>query len=188
MRMRLLPVGLILSAIMWVWPASADITRTCKASIDVYVNNNGPNWSVSLGEVIGQGSCSGKLKANECRSRARSALDACLRDLWAGRQVNAIPASCRSLVAGSSRSGARLQYDGITTIAEPNRLMARVAASTCCRQPRPDKLTVQVNGRITGDKNCAATKIGKDRFQDEYGFPKYDMNCAAWRAQGICGK
>lgn len=187
--MRTFPLGILLAALLSVSPAAADITRSCKASVDAYVVDNGAERFDALGEVIGQGSCSSKLKANECRSRARSAVDACLRDMWSGRQANAIPASCRSLVTGSSRTGARLQYYGITTIAEPNRLMARVAATACCKlRPQAGKLTVQINGRITGDRNCAASKIGKDLYQDDYGFPRYDMNCAAWRAQGICGK
>lgn len=44
-----------------------------------------------------------------------------------------------------------------------------------------------VEGRINGDQKCAAHKIGPDKFQEEYGYPKYDMNCAEWRKQGICG-
>jgi hypothetical protein len=155
----------------------------------VTVIDNKPNATEELADIEGRGSCSGKLKANECRSRARSAINACLQDVWAGRQVNAIPGSCNNLLAGSSRTGAKLQYEGIAIIAEPNRLMARAAVSVCCRlRPQSDKLKIQIGGRITGDKNCAAHKIGKDSFQEEYGFPHYDMSCSAWRAKGICGK
>jgi hypothetical protein len=73
--------------------------------------------------------------------------------------------------------------------AEPNRLTARAAYAVCCRmQPHATKLTIVFEGRINGDKKCASHKIGKDNYQDEYGFPPYEMDCAAWRRRGICGR
>jgi len=169
-------------------PARADITRSCSANVYVFVADNKPTESELLADITGQGSCAGKHKANECRSRARSAINACLKDMWNGRQANAIPASCNNLVAGSSRSGAKLQYAGIAVIAEPNRLMARAALAACCRlRPQAGKLSISITGRISGDRNCAAHNVGKDRYQEEYGFPRYEMSCSAWRAQGICG-
>jgi hypothetical protein len=186
--LRFTKFALLLFAFFAASPASADISRSCRANVVVTVIDNKLDKTESLADIEGRGSCSGKHKANECRSRARGALNTCLKDLWAGRQSNAIPASCKNMVEGSSRTGARLQYQGIVIIAEPNRLMARAAVSACCRmRPQAAKLTVQVGGRISGDKKCAAHKIGKDSYQEEYGFPNYEMNCSAWRAQGICG-
>jgi hypothetical protein len=171
-----------------VAPAAADITRGCSASLDVYVVDGSLSSADQLGTIEGRGGCSNKAHANDCRARARAEIDRCRNDLWNGRQVNAIPASCRSIVQGSSRSGAKLSYDGILVYSEPNRLMARAARAACCQlRPNADKLNIQIGGRITGDKKCASTKIGKDNYQDEYGYPKYEMSCKAWRAKGICG-
>lgn len=168
--------------------AQADITRGCTASLEVFVVDNKPNPAMGLASIEGRGSCDNKLHANECRARARREIDRCRADLWAGRHANAIPASCRSVVEGSSRSGAKLEYDGIFIIAQPQRLTARGAHAVCCKlRPNADKLVVQFSGRINGDEKCASTKIGKDSFQEEFGYPKYDMNCGEWRKQGICG-
>lgn len=169
-------------------PAQADITRSCSASLDVYVLDKKPNAYMNLATIEGRGSCSNKLHANECREQARREIDRCRGDLWAGRHANGIPASCDSLVEGSSRAGAKLQYDGIFLIAQPKRLTARGARAVCCQlRPNADKLLVAFEGRINGDQKCAANRIGPDSFQEEYGFPKYEMNCSEWRAQGICG-
>jgi len=169
-------------------PARADITRGCSASLDVFVMDGKPKAAYGLGSIEGRGGCKNKAHANDCRARARAEIDRCRADLWKGRQVNAIPGSCNNLVQGSGRSGAKLQYDGIYTIAEPNRLTARAARIVCCTvRPNADKLKISFEGRINGDKKCASTKIGKDNYQDEYGLGQYDMSCKAWRAQGICG-
>lgn len=168
--------------------AQAEITRGCSASVDVYVSDNKPNPWTNLATIEGRGSCKNKLNANDCRQRARAEIDRCRADMWAGRHSNAIPASCNNLVEGSSRSGAKLQYDGIFLIEQPQRLTARGAYAVCCKlRPNADKLVITFEGRITGDQKCAASKIGPDKYQEEFGYPKYDMNCAAWRKQGICG-
>lgn len=169
-------------------PAQADITRSCSASVGVYVLDNKPNAYMGLATIQGRGSCNNKLHANECRERARREIDRCRADLWAGRHANSIPASCNSIVDGSSRAGARLAYDGIFIFAQSNRLTARGAFAACCQlRPKADKLTIAFEGRINGDQKCAANRIGPDSYQEEYGFPKYEMNCAEWRAQGVCG-
>lgn len=169
-------------------PVQADITRSCSASLDVYVLDKKPNAYMNLASIEGRGSCDNKLRANDCRERARREIDRCRNDLWAGRHSNGIPASCDSLVDGSSRAGAKLQYDGIFLIAQPKRLTARGAYAVCCQlRPNAGKLSIAFEGRISGDQKCAANRIGPDRYQEEYGFPKYEMNCSEWRAQGICG-
>ena len=174
---------LVLAAI----PAYADITRSCSASVDLWIDDSKGNKAAELGTIEGRGSCQSKLHANDCRARARGEIDQCRHDMWANRQANSIPASCKTLVSNSSRSGARLTYAGIALF-EPNRLMARAALAACCRmRPNSDKLTIQIGGRIVGDKKCAATKIGNDRYQEEYAFPRYEMSCKAWRDQGLCG-
>ena len=169
-------------------PVQADITRSCSASVDVYVLDKQPTASMNRATIHGRGSCDSTLHANECRERARREIDRCRSDLWAGRHANGIPASCDSLVEGSSRAGAKLQYDGIFLIAQPKRLTARGAFAVCCQlRPKADKLSIAFEGRINGDQKCAATRIGPDSYQEEHGFPKYEMNCSEWRAQGICG-
>ncbi len=169
-------------------PAKADITRSCSASLDVYISDNQPNPGMNLATIEGRGSCKNKFNADDCRQRARAEIDRCRADLWAGRHSNAIPASCNTLVEGSSRSGAKLQYDGIYLIEQPQRLTARGASAVCCKlRPKADKLVITFEGRISGDQKCAAHKIGPDKYQEEYGYPKYNMHCAEWRKQGICG-
>ena len=178
-----------LALALGVSSSAADITRGCTASVNVVVIAPGPMSWDDLGAIEGRGSCKNTLQANDCRARARSALDACRKDMWANRQTNAIPYSCTSLVANSSRAGAKLTYAGIAAIAEPNRLMARAARSACCKlRPNSDKISIQIEGAIVGDKKCAANKVGNDRYQEEYAFPRYEMSCKAWRDQGICGK
>ena len=187
--MRFLPYAVAAAALaLSAVPAAADITRGCGASVDVAVISPGPLSVENLGEIEGRGSCKNKANANDCRERARAALLKCRNDMWANRHANSIPSSCNSLVSGSGRSGAKLTYAGIAPISEPNRLMARAALSACCRlRPNKDKLSIQIAGRINGDKKCAAHKIGNDRYQEEYGFPRYEMSCKAWREKGICG-
>jgi hypothetical protein len=167
--------------------ASADITRRCQAGLDVWVANGGPTDATRLGSIEGQGSCSGTLTANTCRERAKGAILNCLDDLWSQKQVDAIPARCKNLFSGSSRSGAELTYDGILIIDEPNRLTARAARFACC-QARPNASFIRLGfgAVLTGDAKCAKTKVGNNRYQEDVNLGTYNMNCDVWRAGGIC--
>lgn len=165
----------------------ADIERSCSASVFVTAPNGAQTKNFLLGDILGRGSCKNKAHANDCRERAREQVDKCIAAMWRDRHVNAIAPECKSLVSNSSRSGARLSWDGIMVISQPNRLTARMARGMCCKAlPNAGKISVQLGGNITGDKKCGASKIGKDLYQSEFGLPRYDMDCGAWRAQGIC--
>lgn len=167
--------------------ATADITRDCRASVEFFISDHRPNALASVGEITGRGSCANVIQADKCRERARQALNACISQMWGSRHQNSVPAACNSIVDGSSRSGARLSYLGIIPIQESRRLTARASFMVCCHM-RPQAAVVMggFGGRITGDRKCAAHKIGNDRYQEEYGFGSYQMNCAALRAQGLC--
>ena len=171
----------------FVQSAEADITRQCEAGLDVWVRNGGPGSTTRLGNITGQGSCTGALYANTCRMRAKDAILKCLADVWANRQIDQIPESCNNLVSGSSRSGAELTYDGILIIDEPNRLTARAARFVCCTA-RPNSTIVQIGfgAVLTGDEKCAKTKVGNNRYQEDVDLGNYNMNCDVWRANGIC--
>jgi hypothetical protein len=178
---------LCMLAIFASLPVKADITRSCTGSLDVSVNDKLPNAWTNLASFEGSASCKNKLHANDCRRSARAEIDRCMSDLWTGRNSNAIPASCNNPVGGS-RSGVKLEYDGILLIKQPQRLIARGAYQVCCKlRPKADKLVMHFDGRIVGDEKCAATKTGKDRYQDEFSLPEYNLNCTEWRKQGICG-
>ena len=170
-------------------PVSADITRGCTASVGVYVMDKKADPYTILGNIQARAGCKNKLHADDCRKLARQQIDRCIVDLWNGRNENALPASCNSLAEGSSRAGARLEYDGILIIKEPQRFTARAAAVVCCHmRPKTDRVMVSFDGRINGDQKCASTRIGNDMYQDEFAMPqKYDMKCTEWRAKGICG-
>ena len=170
-------------------PVLADITRGCSASVGVYVMDKKADPYTILGTIQARAGCKNKIHADDCRRLARQQIDRCIADLWTGRNQNARPASCNSLVAGSSRAGARLEYEGILVIKEPARFTARAAAVVCCHmRPNTDRVMVSFDGRINGDQKCASTRIGKDNYQDEFAMPqKYDMKCTEWRAKGICG-
>jgi len=182
---RLLPMLLLACS----FPALADITRGCSASVGVFVMDKKADPYTILGTIQARAGCKNKIHADDCRRLARAQIDRCIVDLWNGRNDNALPVSCNSLAEGSSRPGARLEYDGILIIKEPQRLTSRAAAVVCCHmRPKTDRVMVSFEGRINGDQACASTRIGKDSYQDEYGMPvKYDMKCAEWRAKGICG-
>lgn len=184
---RCLQAACLLLALAASQPAVAEITRSCTASVIVATFDK-PLALKTLATIDAQGSCKNKLHANDCRERARRELDRCRADMWAGRHTNAVPASCNNLVAGSSRGGAKLQYEGIMVIDEPQRLTARGAFVTCCQlRPKADNVTVSFEGRISGDEKCGSARVGKDNYQDEFGYGKYEMNCKAWREKGICG-
>lgn len=176
-------------AALYVTPyAQADITRSCQASLEFFIKDNNPQPYVALGGIEGRGSCNNKLQADKCRENARKALNSCLGSLWANRNVNQVPAACNSIIGGSSRSGAKLTYDGILPIQESNRLTARAAFEVCCvKRKNAGVLVGQFGGRISGDRKCASTKIGNDMYQDEYAFQNYTINCTNVRAQGLCG-
>ena len=180
---------LCISLLACSFPALADITRGCSASVGVYVMDKKADPYTILGTIQARAGCKNKIHADDCRRLARGQIDRCIADLWTGRNENRIPDSCNSLVSGSSRAGAKLEYDGILIIKEQQRFTARAAATVCCHmRPNTDRVMVSFDGRINGDQKCASTRIGKDSYQDEFAMPqKYDMKCTEWRARGICG-
>lgn len=167
--------------------ATADITRGCSGTVNVEILDGNANNYVLIGKVEGKGSCKNSLQANECRRKARSEINHCYLDMWQNRQNNSIPPRCRSLLSGSSRSGAKLAYEGIMPISQPERLSARAARSVCCyKRPHANKLSLLFYGVVTGDQKCAKYKVGNNKYQEDLNFGKYEMNCAGWRSQGIC--
>jgi len=180
----LFAIGLLLS---FVPTASADITRSCKAVFSVATFT--PSLSKTIGSISGQGSCKNKASANDCRAAARKEIDRCIAGMWRDRQKNTIASECNTLVNGSSRAGAKLSWNGILTISEPSRLTARMAYNVCC-QMRPDagRIQARIIGQITGDKMCGEKKVGNDSDQAFIQLQNYDMDCNAWRAQGICSR
>lgn len=167
--------------------AYSDITRNCQASVDVFINDSNAYPRAELASVVGRGSCANAIKANECRERARSAINACLQDLWSNRNNNSIKMSCNSISSGSSRSGARLTWSGILPIPSQNKLTARTTYIVCCQlRPNAASVDVEIGGRITGDRKCASTKIGNDMYQDEFVMSHTELKCGQLRAEGLC--
>lgn len=170
-------------------PLMADITRGCEATFRVEIVGGSSSEFQNLGSIEGRGGCQNKAHANDCRARARAEIDRCIAAMWRDRHKNAIAPECKTLVSNSSRSGAELSWNGISAIAEPNRLSARMAYSACCRiRPKATRIQVAVFGAIFGDRKCGATNTGHNLFQSDFDLPTYDMNCSAWRSQGLCGR
>lgn len=182
-------VAASVALLLFVSPAWADTTRGCSASVFFGMTGDGPTRFEDLASIEGRGACKNKNHANDCRAQARAQIDKCLSDLWNGRDQNAIPGSCKSLLSSSGRSGARLEYIGVYRIAEPSRLTARAAFRACCQvKPNAAKLNILFQGFLSGDKKCASGKVGDGKYQEQFFLPTYDMNCNAWRAQGICAR
>jgi hypothetical protein len=116
MLIRGLMLALSLLFLNCVPSAWADITRGCRASLVVATSSN--NF-MNLGTIEARASCKNKAHANDCRANARTRLDTCRRAIWSGRHTNAIPDACRTLFDGSSRPGARLQWNGIYVMPNP---------------------------------------------------------------------
>ena len=161
----------------------ADITRSCKTDVIMGIGNS-QGWKV-LGRIAGQGRCEGKSKANTCRERARDAIVGCIDAMWRDRFKNAIAPECNTLASG--RTGAKLTWDSIFLIQEPNRITARIAYWACCTKlPNAPTIEAGIGGAIIGDKGCAASKIGKNLYQSDWGKPPYNIPCSEWREKGIC--
>lgn len=181
MKSILIAAGILLAL---ATTASADITRSCQATLSVKINNSGSGDV--LGNIVGQGSCKNTTQANDCRARANAEIDRCFAGAWRDRQKNALAPECQSLSPGSSRAGARLTWISSLPIAEPARLTARMAYAACCKlRPTAGAIQVTVRGTISGDKGCGSSKHN-GKYYDYYASPTYNMDCNAWRAQGIC--
>lgn len=169
--------------------AKADISRSCQANVAIMVRDNKPNAYYTLAEIEGRASCK-NLQPNTCRSLARGQINNCLNSLWGSRHSNLVPQSCKSLVSGSSRAGAKLDYLGIIPIEQDERLTARAAFVACCvLRPNANNLNVFFGGAIIGDEKCGDTKTGPNRYQTDFSFTNnYEMNCSGWREKGICGQ
>jgi hypothetical protein len=154
-------------------PLYAEIMRGCSASL--YVKASGA--VMTLASIEGRGVCKNKVQANDCRVSAHKKIEICLKSLWRVRQKNEMPFECSSI--GGSREGAKLTWDGIYPIAEPNRLSARMAYAACCKlKPNSTQLQLITASKYSGDSGCGAPGT--------FEYPKYDMNCEAWRSQGLC--
>jgi len=165
--------------------ALADITRGCSGEVRVAAGGIGE----AMASIEGRGSCKNKAQANDCRTHARKEIDRCIAGLWRDRQKNALAPECRSLASGTSRAGAKLTWRHVSSMAEPGRLTARMAYSICCRlRPDASKLEVRVITYITGDKMCGDVHLGGDRYRSVVKLPDYDMDCNAWRLQGLCSR
>lgn len=154
-------------------PAAADISRGCAGTVFIETEGGG----APLATIDGRGFCKNRLHANECRERARKAIVACVRDLWANRNAARLPASCT--VHGGGRPSARLTWLPGT----PARLSSfnnRLTWNACCKlRPNANGLAYSVRAGIVGDKGCSA------------GFPIEgsitQVQCANLRANGFCG-
>jgi hypothetical protein len=166
--------------------AHADVTRICKASIEVRVLASPQhNWSNEyIARLEGRGACANSVWANRCRERARDAIDDCRKALWDNRFTNAIPAACRS--GTDTRPGARLTWDGIATFPQSDRIFSRVIHSACCRQkPNASAVTVEVHGTIWGGEKCGS-RVGIGHYQSDYKMAgPFGIDCNYW-AKGIC--
>jgi hypothetical protein len=181
----------VLAALMFfatMGTSQAEISRSCHASVNIFVADGKPNAYYNLANVEGRGSCA-NLRPNQCRERARGQVNQCLAASWSNRHQDSIPGACKTLLSNSSRSGAKLTYEGIFPINQDERLTARAAFAACCiMRPNAAALTLEFGGAILGDERCAKHKTGNNRYQEEYAFSQYQMNCTAWREQGICGQ
>jgi len=142
----LLAAGMILASAP---PLFADIMRGCSASL--YVRASGE--AMTLASIEGRGVCKNKVQANDCRVSAHKKIEICLKALWRVRQQNAMPFECSSI--GGSREGAKLTWQGIYPIGEPNRLSARMAYAACCKL-KPNSARLQL---VTVSKNTAAIRV-----------------------------
>jgi hypothetical protein len=166
-------------------PALADTTRTCRAHVKAFTGNK----SEIIATIEGVGHCANKHHANDCRIRARKAIEACIAALKPAGTENALPLECRSY-AGGGRPYAALTYEGILTIANAQNYLNRLAHSACCRlAPSKDAVTLSVNASKWGKNHCAGDRIGKDHYQDDNVFVHGPLNfdCKKRRAQGVCG-
>jgi hypothetical protein len=184
LRRAALAVGLILATAL---PASADITRGCRANIAVMgpliYNNIQP-----LIEMDASGTCSNG-RPNQCRINAHGALRACIGALWNERRSHAIPAACLSSVGGSSRMN-WTRWVGLYPHLPhgQNSLVDRVRVEACCVNDRFDVVQVRVRYGIAGDNGCAGQVDGRFRTVDQDDLDSsFRVDCGAERARGLCG-
>lgn len=184
MLIRALPlVGLLaLSAIAQT--AFADVSRICRANISARAGGK----NVLIANIEGKGFCKNKFHADDCRTRARKSIEACLGALWPAHMSDQPPQECRAATGG--RPSANLVYDGIYLIPHSSRYLQRLAHAGCClMQPTQDFVTVSVWAEKWGKNHCAGFKVSKDHYEDEnvYVHGPVNFDCKKRRAEGLCG-
>lgn len=182
-RVALLVVAAVIS--LAAVPASAEVSRTCSGRVTAHANGK----SEIIANINGVGFCRNQYHANDCRIRARKAVEACLAALSPADTANAPPIQCRSF-AGGGRPYAALTYEGIFPIANSQRYLNRLAHSACCRMARNrDFVTVKVSAEKWGKNHCAGRRVGPDHYEDDDVFMHGPVNfdCRKRRAEGICG-
>jgi hypothetical protein len=165
--------------------AHAEISRGCTATISVGLVGQASTY-LPIAEIEGRGTCKNSAHANDCRRRARAAIDDCRNALWNGRQGDTLPAACRTLSAG--RQGARVIYREVLSIAHSSRFIVRIEHVACCTlAPHSDSISVNIGGAVAGDKECGSIKIGKNKYQDEFNVQlDIPLDCSTLRPQ-VCG-
>jgi len=185
MRFRLGLIILVVTLNLTSTPVTADVTRTCSAQVTAHVNGK----SEVVAAINGVGHCRNKYHANECRTLARKANEACLSALWPTHMANQPPIECRAF-PGGGRPYAELTYQGIYMIANSQRYLNRLAHVACCRlAPGKDFATLTVSGQKWGKNHCAGQRVSKDHYQDDF-VPVHgpvNFDCRKRRQEGICG-
>ncbi|WP_137110273.1 hypothetical protein [Rhodobacter sp. SY28-1] len=169
-----------------VAPATSDILRSCRASIEVQTSGKP---AVVLAYLTGQGPCKNKANADKCRERARAELDECLDIVWADHRFDgALPLQCADMT--SARRGARMAWEGIRLYEPPRSLFREAIHEVCCVQaPNKSSVTFHLGGSIWGGPGCAKS-IGNDMTQSDFTFVSgFGVDCNHWRDdEGICDR
>jgi hypothetical protein len=182
MRRPVLIAALFLS--VFALPATSDILRSCKASIEVQAPGKP---SVVLAYLTGQGPCKNKANADKCRERARVELNECLDIIWADHRFDGtLPMQCADMTSG--RRGARLSWEGIRLYEPPRSLFREAVHEICCVQsPNKGSVSFHLGGSIWGGPGCAKS-IGGGKTQSDYTFVAgFSVDCTHWRNdENIC--
>ena len=178
--------------------ASAEIKRHCQgllyASTFEGIRQDGQLLYLpqpkpqAMMRLTGRGYCRNKLKANDCRKKAKSAIIGCVEAIWAKRWYKAVPTDkCTTFDLGGRPPFAKLESWGPSTeIPARHRkkmtgdIKRVIEYTACCVQhPTARSLKTRVFLLTSGEGACYETR----QITGAYG-----SDCAALRRQGLCGK
>ncbi len=184
MRRPVAFAALFLAAI--AQPATADILRSCNASIEA---SGLGKPAVTLALLTAKGACKNKANADKCRARAREQLDECLDIVWKDHRFDSeLPMECRD--GSSGRPGANMAWEGIRLYKSPRSLFREAVHEVCCIQdPSATMKTFALQGSIWGGPGCAASIGGGKTESDFVLVSTFTVDCNHWRKdEKICDR
>lgn len=165
-------------------PAWSDIVRGCTARLEVtsapYVGkadrpDRSKERTYPIDQFEGRGSCRNRIRANDCRRRARDSIFRCARDLWNSRWDRDFPDSCYGRGSNGVHHLGPFPPNRDGNVEDLKFAMERMAC--CSLHPRYDHLDITLKVRSWGQKRCAG---------EETLYVGYDADCKRLRSLGWC--